>query len=159
DATAWWKRPFSRRSSILATAEDRDIACRAKMGQQLFWGGATCWWGAMRQRLTPDATPFRTAVDCPVPDLPPPSYTQADRPAAVARSLAPRDARLEEPKILQKTPYREMKLRLREHLLMRVDKLTMAHAAEARVPFLDPDVVDFARRLPSRYKLRDAVGK
>ena len=53
----------------------------------------------------------------------------------------------------------EMKLRLPEHLLMRVDKLTMAHAVEARVPFLDHDVVDFATRLPPSYKLRDGVGK
>jgi asparagine synthase (glutamine-hydrolysing) len=52
-----------------------------------------------------------------------------------------------------------MKLRLPEHLLMRVDKLTMAHAVEARVPFLDHDVVDFATRLPPSYKLRDGVGK
>ena len=52
-----------------------------------------------------------------------------------------------------------MKLRLSEHLLMRVDKLTMAHAVEARVPFLDHDVVDFATRLPPSYKLRDGVCK
>ena len=38
---------------------------------------------------------------------------------------------------------------------MRVDKLTMAHSVEARVPFLDHDVVDFATRLPPSYKLRD----
>ena len=53
----------------------------------------------------------------------------------------------------------EMKLRLPEHLLMRVDKLTMAHSIEARVPFLDHDVVEFATRLPSSYKLREGVGK
>jgi asparagine synthase (glutamine-hydrolysing) len=35
----------------------------------------------------------------------------------------------------------------------------MAHAVEARVPFLDHDVVDFATRVPSSYKLRDGVGK
>jgi len=94
-----------------------------------------------------------------VPDLLPASYLDADSHAVVARYLAPLDGRLEAPEILQKIPYMEMKLRLPEHLLMRVDKLTMAHAVEARVPFLDHDVVDFARRLPSRYKLRDGVGK
>ncbi len=61
--------------------------------------------------------------------------------------------------MLQKIPYMEMKLRLPEHLLMRVDKLTMAHAIEARVPFLDHDVVEFATRLPPSYKLKDGVGK
>jgi asparagine synthase (glutamine-hydrolysing) len=63
------------------------------------------------------------------------------------------------PEVLQKIPYMEMKLRLPEHLLMRVDKLTMAHAVEARVPFLDHDVVEFATRLPSSYKLKEGVGK
>jgi len=52
-----------------------------------------------------------------------------------------------------------MKLRLSEHLLMRVDKLTMAHSIEARVPFLDHDVVEFATKLPPSYKLADATGK
>ena len=42
---------------------------------------------------------------------------------------------------------------------MRVDKLTMAHSVEARVPFLDHDVVNFAMRLPPSYKLRDGIGK
>ena len=64
-----------------------------------------------------------------------------------------------EPDVLWKIPYLEMKLRLPEHLLMRVDKLTMAHAVEARVPFLDHDVVEFAMRLPPSYKLRGGTGK
>ena len=61
--------------------------------------------------------------------------------------------------VLQKITYMELQLRLPEHLLMRVDKLTMAHAVEARVPFLDHDLVEFAMRLPLSYKLRDGVGK
>ena len=155
----WWKRPFSRASTPLASQEDRDIVCRAKTGQELFWGGAVCWWGAMRHQLTPDRSPFRMPIDCPVPGLLPDNYADADSHAVVARYLAPLSGHLDEPEILQKMPYMEMKLRLPEHLLMRVDKLTMAHAVEARVPFLDHDVVDFARRLPARYKLRDGVGK
>jgi asparagine synthase (glutamine-hydrolysing) len=155
----WWRRPFGARPSILATPEDRDIECRAKTGQELFWGGATCWWGDLRRRLTPDPSRFASVVDCPVPGLLPPSYAQPDSHAIVARYLAPLTGRLEPPDVLQKIPYMELKLRLPEHLLMRVDKLTMAHAVEARVPFLDHDVVEFARRLPSRYKLRDGVGK
>jgi asparagine synthase (glutamine-hydrolysing) len=31
----------------------------------------------------------------------------------------------------------------------------MAHGLESRVPFLDNDLVDFARRIPARHKLRD----
>lgn len=38
-------------------------------------------------------------------------------------------------------------------LLVMEDKLSMAHGLETRVPFLDNDLVDFAMRLPVRYKL------
>src|SRR5690242_8184291 len=53
----------------------------------------------------------------------------------------------------------EMKLRLPELLLMRVDKLTMAHAVEARVPFLDHELVELAMALPLSEKIRDGTGK
>jgi asparagine synthase (glutamine-hydrolysing) len=42
---------------------------------------------------------------------------------------------------------------------MRVDKFTMAHAVEARVPYLDHQIVEFAMRLPSAYKLKNGTGK
>jgi asparagine synthase (glutamine-hydrolysing) len=38
-------------------------------------------------------------------------------------------------------------------LLIVGDKLSMAHGLEERVPFLDNDLVDFAQRIPIRYKL------
>lgn len=38
-------------------------------------------------------------------------------------------------------------------LLVVEDKLSMAHALETRVPFLDNDLADFAMRLPARLKL------
>lgn len=40
-------------------------------------------------------------------------------------------------------------------LLIVEDKLSMAHSLETRVPFLDNDLVDFALRIPVRYKLRN----
>ena len=38
-------------------------------------------------------------------------------------------------------------------LLVVEDKISMAHSLETRVPFLDNDLVDFACKLPPRYKL------
>ena len=38
-------------------------------------------------------------------------------------------------------------------LLIMEDKLSMAHGLESRVPFLDNDLVDFALRVPVKYKL------
>jgi asparagine synthase (glutamine-hydrolysing) len=139
--------------------EDLAIQRRAESGQELFWGGAVCWWGEMRDRLTPRREPYVQPVNCPVAGLLPPSFAALDSHAVVREYLGALDGRLQEPTVLQKIPYLEMKLRLPEHLLMRVDKLTMAHAVEARVPFLDHEVVDFAMRLPPSYKLREGVGK
>lgn len=44
--------------------------------------------------------------------------------------------------------YLELKLRLPELLLMRVDKITMATSVEARVPFLDHHLIEYAMGLP-----------
>jgi len=42
------------------------------------------------------------------------------------------------------------------HGLLEVeDKLSMAHSLETRVPFLDNDLVDFAMKIPVKYKLRN----
>src|SRR5438093_1610237 len=139
--------------------EDLEIQRRAEAGQELFWGGAVCWWGEMRDRLTPSREPFRQSIDCPVEGLLPEYLTALDSHAVVSHYVGSLNGQLREPSVLQKIPYLEMKLRLPEHLLMRVDKLTMAHAVEARVPFLDHDVVEFATRLPPSYKLRDGVCK
>lgn len=44
-------------------------------------------------------------------------------------------------------------------LLVVDDKLTMAHSVEARVPFLDNDLVDYVLRIPAAFKLRGSEGK
>lgn len=158
---SWWQRLLSRGKANLPglSSEDLEIQNRARANQELFWGGAVCWWGEMRRQLTPDSAPFRQAIECPVEGLLAESYQLLDSHAVVSHYLGDLKGHLVEPEVLQKIPYMEMKLRLPEHLLMRVDKLTMAHAIEARVPFLDHEVVEFATRLPSTYKLRDGVGK
>src|SRR5467141_2395956 len=161
DGTHGWRRwlPAIKARTPGLSGEDLEIQRRARAGQELFWGGAVCWWGEMRAQLTPRHAPYAEAIDCPIAGLLPPSFAALDSHAVVREYLARVDGQLREPDVLQKIPCLEMKLRLPEHLLMRVDKLTMAHAVEARVPFLDHDVVDFATRLPSSYKLHDAIGK
>jgi asparagine synthase (glutamine-hydrolysing) len=44
-------------------------------------------------------------------------------------------------------------------LLQRLDRASMAHSLEARVPFLSHDFVDWALTVPSDLKLRNGVGK
>ena len=50
--------------------------------------------------------------------------------------------------LLQRERIFELKTRIAELLLMRVDKFTMAHAIEARVPFLDYKLVEFEMTVP-----------
>jgi asparagine synthase (glutamine-hydrolysing) len=60
---------------------------------------------------------------------------------------------------LARMTYLELKLRLPELLLMRVDKITMATSVEARVPFLDHHLVEYALGLPRELKVKGMVGK
>src|SRR5919112_4028641 len=60
---------------------------------------------------------------------------------------------------LARMTYLELKLRLPELLLMRVDKITMATSVEARVPFLDHHLVEYALGLPRRLKVEGRSGK
>ena len=45
------------------------------------------------------------------------------------------------------------------HLLLKVDKMTMAGSVEARVPFLDKDLVEFMARVPAQYKIHGLTSK
>jgi len=60
---------------------------------------------------------------------------------------------------LARMTYLELKLRLPELLLMRVDKITMATSVEARVPFLDHHLVEYALGVPRSLKVEGTSGK
>ena len=53
----------------------------------------------------------------------------------------------------------EFRNRLPELLLMRMDKMSMANSVEARVPYLDEDLVEFALGIPHQFKIRNGVLK
>jgi asparagine synthase (glutamine-hydrolysing) len=48
---------------------------------------------------------------------------------------------------------------LSDNLLLKADKISMAHSLELRVPFLDPEVAEFAYRLPASWKVRGGTTK
>jgi asparagine synthase (glutamine-hydrolysing) len=48
---------------------------------------------------------------------------------------------------------------LADDLLVKVDRASMAHSLETRVPFLDPVVAEFAMALPDRHKVRGFTQK
>jgi asparagine synthase (glutamine-hydrolysing) len=55
--------------------------------------------------------------------------------------------------------YFDLRAWLAEDLLLKKDKMGMSASIEARVPYLDQDVVDFALRLPHSAKIRGPRGK
>ena len=61
--------------------------------------------------------------------------------------------------LVDKTLQFYAKLYLQDDIMVKVDRASMMHSLEVRAPFLDIEFVDFARRIPSNYKLRGGVTK
>lgn len=58
-----------------------------------------------------------------------------------------------------KMQYLDMHLWLPEDILLKADKMTMAHSLELRVPFLDKEIMNIASRIPDRYKITPETTK
>jgi asparagine synthase (glutamine-hydrolysing) len=55
---------------------------------------------------------------------------------------------------LDRMLYADISVRLPDHPVMITDRMTMAHGLEARSPFMDHRLVEFAARLPTSLKIR-----
>jgi asparagine synthase (glutamine-hydrolysing) len=60
---------------------------------------------------------------------------------------------------VSKAGYADLRFRLLEDMLVKVDRMSMAHSLEVRSPLLDHHLVEFAARLPPSSKLRGWQGK
>src|SRR6185369_7673528 len=100
---------------------------RAASGEELFWGGAEAFGEARKNRLIGDRLRSRLS-----------GLSSWD-------VIRPYRARFEkrsiEPDYVNYMAYLDLRLRLPELLLMRVDKMSMAASIEARVPYLDHQFV------------------
>ena len=61
--------------------------------------------------------------------------------------------------LLEKCLVLEQKFFLTDHNLIYTDRMTMAHGVEARVPFLDEDLVAFCATIPAEYKIKNGTTK
>lgn len=62
-------------------------------------------------------------------------------------------------KDLERILYLSMKLYLQDDILVKVDRAAMANGLEVRCPLLDQEFVEFACKLPTKYKLKGLTTK
>lgn len=140
------RRPFGR----LAVAATQRSGRAIRHGEALFdaahspipyWGGALCFRGPLKDRLAPSFAGRSGSLE------------------RVERIWDEAESHLPAVDLFQRMTYVELKQRLPELLLMRLDKIAMLSSVEGREPFLDHRVVEFAMALPADMKYRDGSGK
>lgn len=89
-------------------------------------------------------------------DILKPSYKNG--PTALAMA-APYYKRAENCPEVTKKQYIDMHLWLPGDILLKADKMCMAHSLELRVPFLDKKVMALAQKIPARYNIQGAQNK
>ena len=60
---------------------------------------------------------------------------------------------------IAKKQYLDLKLWLQGDILLKADKMSMAHSLELRVPFLDKEVMKVGESIPTRYKINNLTTK
>jgi asparagine synthase (glutamine-hydrolysing) len=122
-----------------------ELVRRLGANESLFWGGAIVFDEMMKsQVLTAQARANYNGIS---------TYDVVRKYQDTFRCARP-DA-----DAAARMTYLELKLRLPELLLMRVDKITMATSVEARVPFLDHHLIEYAMDIPRELKIRGQSGK
>jgi asparagine synthase (glutamine-hydrolysing) len=136
------------RPALEATGRKRaaiELIRRLGADEPLFWGGAVVYDETFKPRVLSESLRKRmnglSSLRVVEPYL---QRIERDRPDS---------------DFLARMTYLELKLRLPELLLMRVDKITMATSVEARVPFLDHHLVEYALGLPRSLKVEGTTGK
>jgi asparagine synthase (glutamine-hydrolysing) len=125
----------------------QDVLRRARAGDPLYWGLDIVFWETEKDAVVASAARAQTKGRTP-------AFLQD-----VYGDLRRRQPGADQ---LQMMSAVELANRLPELLLMRVDKISMAHSIEARAPFLDADLVAYGLSLPQAMKIQTGpkvVGK
>jgi asparagine synthase (glutamine-hydrolysing) len=87
------------------------------------------------------------------------SLIQRPLPQSLATLLGELRERLSEADDVSPYLWFDQRYYLPDDILMKVDRMSMAHALEVRPPFLDHRIVEFAASLPSSFKIRGSEQK
>ena len=136
-------------AALAALGYDRTVHLewlrRGALDQPLFWSGAEAFTHVEKRRLL--SPRMRASLT---------GLTSWDAIRPIRERF---DANAPEPTHVNWMSYADLKLRLPELLLMRVDKMTMGVSLEGRVPFLDHRFVALAFSIPSALKTRHGTLK
>jgi asparagine synthase (glutamine-hydrolysing) len=144
----WVPQPVRRAIGAAAVRATTRVGRGVRHGEALYdagrsripyWGGALCFRGPLKERvlLGPHRDTLRTVEEI---------WDEAGaRPGSAD--------------LFQRMSYLELRQRLPELLLQRLDRIAMASSVEGREPFLDHDLVEFVMALPPEMKYRDGQGK
>ncbi|MEE8442263.1 MAG: asparagine synthase (glutamine-hydrolyzing), partial [Dehalococcoidia bacterium] len=137
----WIKRPIASVAKRAVSTHRASFIERAVRGEPLFWGGVEGLPEPLKHSML--------------------NTFDGDNivPAWVRRHYETRRQAGANDNLLDDMIYLELKHRLPELLLMRVDKMTMATSVEARVPFLDHELVRFALSIPPSLKFKNGQTK
>jgi len=137
--------PVKRLAALAAPAlmpgRRAEYVRRAAANEELFWGGAVVFSGKDKRRLVRNGAGDRSYRD------------------VIAGYYAEYDRARPGMSFLDRAIHVELRHRLPELLLMRVDKMSMAASVEARVPFLDHKLVELALSIPSSLKYKNGRTK
>jgi len=118
------------------------LRCAAS-GEELFWGGAIAFSEVQKKKLMSDSGNWQGLNSFNI----------------VKQPLAKIDSQKPGADFMERMTYLELKHRLPELLLMRVDKVTMSTSVEGRAPYLDQKLVEFAMGIPAKFKVRNGQTK
>jgi asparagine synthase (glutamine-hydrolysing) len=144
----WVPQPIRRTVGAAAARATARAGRAVRHGEALYdashshipyWGGALCFRGPLKDRLL--------------------GHAGNDALRTVERIWDEGRAARRDADLFQRMTYLELRQRLPELLLARMDRIAMASSIEGREPFLDHELVELAMALPPRMKYRDGQGK
>jgi len=133
---------------------------RAASGQELFFSGANAFWNVHKDRLLGGSLSSSTVEhDLAGSGIDLSGITSRESGEVANGYYRDLAARVPDADHLTRMAFSELRLRLPELLLMRVDKIAMSTSIEGRVPFLDHALVEFTMDIPQSFKVKGGVKK
>ncbi len=120
-----------------------DYLRKGTFGEELYWGGGINFTERLKRDLLGRAVSLN-------------GLTSFDVAKEFYDEIKKSGRRLD---FLQQMTYVELRSRLPELLLMRVDKMTMATKVEGREPFLDHRLVELAFQIPRNLRIKNGISK